>query len=400
VDFDAADTDAVLDDHDAEEVTLVARGIATAVAPESGITDVQADLLAAIAEALTGVSVDYRCLDPLGPAELAEVLAARDPAYRQRIVHHMVLGEMVLRPIPTVVAHRVAQYADALGVKDDFVRVARRYAQGAYGLAWKDLQRSGFVEHVQDAADAGSAPPGGARGRAGGASGGAGGASGGAGGASGGAGGARGGHRDAFAPAEVDPQLEETWLGFEHLTAGSLGRCVREMYDGRGFELPGTPGGAPRYLAQHDFVHVIADYGTNLRGELEVFAFIGRANPDPNGFAWLATLTGLFETGYIPTTGFFDRDVSQRVVQAPGMPHRLADAIRRGKVVCTSYGVDLFEVDYYGLAARPVEEARELLGIPPKGEAALEAGSAGLFDLTGMSEIQQQRVAQRRGAPS
>jgi hypothetical protein len=284
---------------------------------------------------------------------------------------------MVLRPIPTVVAHRVAQYADALGVKDDFVRVARRYAQGAYGLAWKDLQRSGFVEHVRDAADPGGAPPAGARG---------------------GAGGARGGRPDAFAPAEVDPQLEEIWLGFEHLTAGSLGRCVREMYDGRGFDLPGTPGGAPRYLAQHDFVHVIADYGTNLRGELEVFAFIGRANPDPNGFAWLATLTGLFETGYIPTTGFFDRDVSQRVVQAPGMSHRLADAIRRGKVVCTSYGVDLFEVDYYGLAARPVEEARELLGIPPKGEAATEAGSAGLFDLAGMSEIQQQRVAQRRGA--
>ena len=73
------------------------------------------------------------------------------------------------------------------------------------------------------------------------------------------------------------------------------------MYDGRGFELPGTPGGAPAYLAQHDFVHVIADYGTNLKGELEVFAFIGRADPDPKGFAWLATLTGLFETGYIPT---------------------------------------------------------------------------------------------------
>ena len=63
----------------------------------------------------------------------------------------MVLGELVLRPIPVVVAHRVATYAEALGVKDDFVRVARRYAQGAYGLAWMDLQRSGFVEHVRDA---------------------------------------------------------------------------------------------------------------------------------------------------------------------------------------------------------------------------------------------------------
>src|SRR5690242_4384759 len=92
-----------VDDLDAEEVTLVARGIATAVAPESGLTDVQADLLEAIASALTGVSVDYRALEPLGSHDLADVLAQRDPGYRRRIVHHMVLGELVLRPIPVVV---------------------------------------------------------------------------------------------------------------------------------------------------------------------------------------------------------------------------------------------------------------------------------------------------------
>jgi hypothetical protein len=364
------ESDAVLETHDVEEVTLVARGIATAVAPESGITGVQAELLEAIAEALTGVSVDYRRLDPLGPAELAEVLAGHDLAYRQRIVHHMVLGEMVLRPIPTVVAHRVAQYSEALGVKDEFVRVARRYAQGAYGLAWKDLARNGFVQHVQEAgADAPESRPAPRTGRA-----------------------------DPFAPAELDPQLAGQWFAFAELPIGSLGRSVWEMYDGRGFGIPGTSGGAPRYLAQHDFVHVIADYGTNLRGELEVFAFIGRADPDPKGFAWLATLTGLFETGYIPTTGFFDRDVREPVIQAPGMHRRIADAIRRGKLVCTTIDTDLFEVDYYDLAAQPVEDARELLGVPAKGRAALEVGSPGLFDLAGMSEFQQRVLAQRRGA--
>src|SRR5215510_4869834 len=151
-----ANTD--IDDHDLAEVTLVARGIATAVAPEEGITDVQAELLQAIAAALTGHEIDYHTLEPLGPADLADVLAAKDLDYRQRIVHHMVLGELVLRPIPVVVAHRVAKYAEALGIQDDYVRVARRYAQGAYGLAWMDLERSGFVEHVQEA-DAGAAAP-------------------------------------------------------------------------------------------------------------------------------------------------------------------------------------------------------------------------------------------------
>jgi hypothetical protein len=354
-----------LDDHNIEEVTLVARGIATAVAPETGLTEVQAQLLEAIASALTGLSVDYRALEPLGPDELADVLAGRSLMYRQRIVHHMVFGELVLRPLPIVVAHRVAKYAEALGVKDDFVRVARRYAQGAYGLAWMDLERNGFVEHVRDADEAGEPR--------------------------------RPATRPPFEPAKVDEELAARWIAFEDLPAGSLGRSVWEMYDGRGFALPGTPGGAPQYLAQHDFVHVLADYGTNLRGELEVFAFIGRADPDPKGFAWLATLTGLFETGYISGAGFFERDVRDHNVRAPGMQHRLADAIRRGKLVCDRYGVDLFEVDYYDLAGRPVEEVCELLAIPAKSPAALDGGSAGLFDLAGMSETQRQAFEQRRG---
>ena len=125
------------------------------------------------------------------------------------------------------------------------------------------------------------------------------------------------------------------------------------MYDGRGFALPGTPEGASPYLAQHDFVHVLADYGTNLKGELEVFALIGRADPDPKGFAWLATLIGLFETGYVEDTGFFERDVREHNIQAPGMHVRIADAIRRGKVVCERCGTDLFDVDYHALAAAP-----------------------------------------------
>jgi hypothetical protein len=355
-----------VDQHDAEEVALVARGIATAVAPDGGIAEVQADLLEAIASALTGISVDYRALEPLGPEELADALAGRDLAYRRRIVHHMVLGELVLRPIPVVVAHRVATYADALGVTDDFVRVARRYAQGAYGLAWMDLQRSGFVEHVREANDEE------ASGR-----------------------GARTSH--PFEPAQVDAELAARWSAFAELPEGTLGRCVWEMYDARGFGLPGTPGGAPAYLAQHDFVHVLADYGTNLKGELEVFGLIGRADPDPKGFAWLATLIGLFETGYISSAGFFDRDVRERNIRAPGMHQRIADAIRRGKVVCDRYGTDLFDVDYGALAARPVAEVRELLQVPPKSAGAIDGGSVGLFDPEGMSEHQRRVVARRRG---
>jgi hypothetical protein len=352
-----------IEEHDVGEVTLIARGIATAVAPETGLTDVQAELLGSIATALTGHVVDYRRLDPLGPDGLAEVLAPRDVEYRQRIVHHMVLGELVLRPIPVTVAHRVAKYAEALGIEDDFVRVARRYAQGAYGLAWMDLERSGFVEHVQNADGAEPAPR-------------------------------------PSTPSErspVDPELEARWRAFAELPADTLGFRVWDMYDSRGFEVPGAPGGPPPHLAQHDFVHVLADYGTNLRGEVEVFALIGRTDPDPRGFAWLATLIGLFETGYITSSGFFDRDVRDPVIQAPGMHVRLADGIRRGKVIAQRRATSLFEEDYHALAPRPVEEVCEMLGVPPKSESALTAGSAALCSFDGMSETQRATVMERRG---
>jgi ubiquinone biosynthesis protein Coq4 len=346
-----------------EEVVLVARGIATAVAPEEGLAEVQAALLQAVASALTGVEVDYHNLEPLGPEDLADVLSGKPLGYRQRIVHHMVLGELVLRPLPLPVAVRVARYAQALGVDDQFVRVARRYAQGAFGLAWMDLRRSGFTEHVRNADTEALRT--------------------------------KLVVNDPFTDRDHDPALEARWQAFQELPPGSLGRCVWEMYDGRGFALPGSPEGPTAYLAQHDFVHVLADYGTNLKGELEVFAFLGRADPDPKGFAWLATLIGLFETGYIEDTGFFERDVRERNIQAPGMHYRIADAIRRGKVVCESFGTDLFEVDYHDVADRPVPEVRAMLDLPAKSRACVESGSAGLFDLAGMSEAQQRAVAER-----
>ncbi|MSO78605.1 MAG: hypothetical protein EXQ79_03260 [Acidimicrobiia bacterium] len=212
---------------DLEEVTKVARGIATAVAPEGGVTDVQAALLQAITSALTSTEIDYRDLEPMECDELAGVLEGRDTDYRQRIVHHMVLGELVLRPLPPEVAARVARYAKALGIDDRFVRVARRYAQGAYGLAWMDLRRSGFTEHLKNT-DTEQLHT-------------------------------KLGIDDPFVPAGVDPSLEARWAAFGELPEGTLGRGVWEMYDRRGFALPGNADGPTAFLAQHDFVHVIAD---------------------------------------------------------------------------------------------------------------------------------------------
>lgn len=352
-------------DADPDEVLCVARGIATAVAPESGLTDVQASLLRATTKAMTGVDVDYRDLEPLGPDQLASVLATRDRAYRQRIVQHMVLGELVLTPLPRDVADRVSACADALAVDDDFVKVARRYAQNALGLAWMDLRRSGFLDHWSDD---GVVPLHTTSSMA-----------------------------DPWDEPAADPELEARWRAFADLPPGTLGHSVWEMYRARGFLLPGSPGAASAYLAQHDFAHVLADYGTTMESELEVFAFVGRADPDPKGFAWLATMIGLFETGYIHAQGPFAVDVREHHLRTPGMSIRLPDALRRGKVVAEHYGRDLFSVDFHELVHLPVAEVRDRLHVPPKSDEVVAVGSPGPFDPGGMSE--HQRAAGARSAP-
>jgi len=37
---------------------------------------------------------------------------------------------------------------------------------------------------------------------------------------------------------------------------------------------PARPGSAPPLLAQHVWVHVLADYGTRLESEIEAFALL------------------------------------------------------------------------------------------------------------------------------
>ncbi|MEX0666144.1 MAG: hypothetical protein WD598_15440 [Acidimicrobiia bacterium] len=341
-----------------EEVHAVSRGMATAVAPDGGLTDVQVSLLRAVTKAVTEVDIDYRSLEPLDAAELGKVLARRGHQYRQRIVHHMVLAEMVLTPIPEDVARRVAECAEVLGIADDFVGIARKYARGALGLAWNDLRRSGFAEHFDETSMETLH--------------------------------SKAALEDPWEEGPPEPDLELRWRQLAELPEGSLGRCVSDMYRERGFFLPGTRSAASAYLAQHDFVHVLADYGTTMEGELEVFAFLGRADPDPKGFAWLATMIGLFETGYVDRQGFFRVDVRDRLLDNPGVDVRLADAIRRGKAVAEKLGRDLFTVDYHSVAEHPVSLLAELLEIPEKSPEAIAAGSVGPFEPAGITEYQRE----------
>jgi hypothetical protein len=140
-------------------------------------------------------------------------------------------------------------------------------------------------------------------------------------------------------------------------------------------------------LAQHDWVHVLADYGTTVESELEVFALIARANDDPRGFSLLAMVVSLFETGYLRRgAGLFEASTGH--LSQAGVADRLADGMRRGALCAGS--VDLLQVDWFALADVPVEEARQHFGLVEKSPRAMAAGSVGPWERGGISPFQAQ----------
>ncbi len=341
---------------DAAEARVIAGGVAGATAPAGELAALQRLVIEAATEAMTGFVVPAQHVPRLGPQEFARALARRNEVFRTRMLQFMLLSALVLVPLPDAVVRRIGEYADELGVDDDMLRVAQRYSHGSLGLAAIDFDRSGYMRtwdpqhasvlHTGRALD------------------------------------------DAWEQCVNDPALAAKWEALRDLPDGSLGREVVKFYDARGFVFPGRMGSAPPLLAQHDWVHVLADYGSTVESEIEVFAFIARANDDPRAFSLLAMVISLFETGYLASgAGLFQYDRGH--LEHAGMAVRLADGMRRGALVgAHAGGPDLLQTDWFALADRPVAEVRARFGIVPKSEHAVEVGSVTAWEPGGISPYQ------------
>lgn len=354
-----ADT-VVLTRPDADEVTAVARGIASAVAPPDGLTGFQRILIEAIFHAMTGYHVELGSYTPMSAQEFATLMARRELAFRSRMVQAMLTPALVLRPLPEEVADRIAAFAYELGVDDAMIDIAREFSHGALGLAAFDFERNGYTKdwHPDDAAELHTS----------------------------------GALASAWDVAVNDAGLAARWSALEQLPKGTVGRRVWEMYRARGFVFPGLPGSAPPLLAQHDWVHVLADYGTTVEAELEVFAFVARSNDDMRAYSLLAMVLSLFETGYLRTgAGMFESDTGH--LSSRDMAVRLGDALRRGALgtdrVTGSDSIDYLRLDWFDLAAMPLEDARSRFNVVPKADEAIAAGSVGPWQPGGISPFQE-----------
>jgi hypothetical protein len=351
---------------DQAEVDILSRGIETATSPPGGLTGTQRLLLSAICMAMTGHPARFD-LPTIEPDAFAIALSARTLEFRARIVQLMVLLGLVLQPLPPEVADRIGVFAAELGVDESMLKVASEFAKGSLELAAFDFERNGYTSTWSDQ-DAVALHTSGAL-------------------------------ASAWDLAPTDRVLAERWEALEELPPGSLGRRVTEFYQARGFVYPGLPGSAPPLLAQHDWVHVVADYGTTVESELEVFAFIARANDDTRAFSLLAMVVCLFETGYLRTgAGLFESSPGH--LSERGMANRVADAMRRGALCSGS--IDFLRLDWFDLAHLTIPAVRERFGVPVKSTDAISAGSVGPWQAGGISAFQVrsgETLAQQQGRP-
>jgi hypothetical protein len=357
-----------LDRPDAAEARVIAGGVAGAAAPDAVLTSLQRVIIEALTESMTDFVVPASAVPRLGPEAFAQAMRFRDESFRSRMVQFMLLCALVLNPLPDDVVERIDAYAHELGVRNDMLRVAHELAKGSFGLALIDFERSGYMEtwepsrseilHTSRELDA------------------------------------------AWAQCVRDEMLAQRWASLRELPDGSLGREVAKFYSARGFAFPGQTGSAPPLLAQHDWVHVLTGYGSTVESEIEVFAFITRANDDPRAFSLLAQIIGLFETGHVATgLGLFQYDRGH--LSHEGMAVRFADAMRRGALsAAANHSIDFLAVDWFALARDDLADVRARLGIVEKSPRAIEMGSVTPWEPGGISAHQfaaGKRVADERG---
>ena len=345
--FDLNTTDPDFAVLDFETRRTIERGIVGAISFHGELSPLQRRILRAIGSSILGVDFDVDHESPALPDELAAALVDQPEQIRHRVIQFMMVLELVLRPLPPEVAERVIAYARALQISDELLSLGRDYAQGSWGLALKDMERGGtfhdFDHHgkLERAVHV---------------------------------------HKELTDPFEHfhhDPELLAEWEALGELPPDSLGRLTWEFYRSRGFDFPGAPGSVAPTLAQHDFVHVVCDYGATMEGEIETFAFIAASDPDPHGFSWLATVLGVFETGYVPDAAGGILEMDRGHLENEGMCARLADALRRGRLVHRNL---VHATDWFELAPLSVAEVRERLNVVPKSEVAVQNGSVGLAD--------------------
>jgi hypothetical protein len=327
-----------------EHAEIVARAVVGACRLEGWQSPVQPQLLHTLFNRLLGQDLDFEKIEPLSAAEVAATLSS--PAERQELIHLMVAIEMLCNPLPERLERSVVQWATALHVHERALLYARELARGEltkavhdfYRLSWiGDLDRrspefEALLRHTGDKAYA--------------------------------------------LTVEADPAEAARWSALASCPQGSIGRSLGGFYQMRGFAFPGQPGSVNVAVAQHDWIHVLADYGTTPMGEIEVSAFYNSSTRTPSAMLVLIGVLALFESGLMPASLVVPKQPGHSLSAVGGI-ERMADAAARG----TACNTDLLDVDFFQHANQPLEQIRARFAVEPKSPRILELDPWGALKL-------------------
>jgi hypothetical protein len=311
---------------------LLARAVVTACRGDGWQSALQPRLLHTLFNLLLQQDLDFNSLEPVTRAEVAAALSSSEE--RLELIQLMCAMEILCSRVPQAMEAEVESWAEALEVDEPSLLFLRDLALGQAAQAQHDFYRLNWIgdlDHRQP--EFASVLE-------------------------------RLGEPARATTLEDDDAVFAKWRALENCKVGSLGRCVADFYQARNFGWPGRVGSANEAVAQHDWIHVLSDYGTTPLGEIEVVSFQASCSQSPGATLGVIGAIGLFESGAFTGSHITGPQIQQGLSK-PGGLERMADAIRRGKACNT----DLLAVDFFRVADGPIEKVRAEFGIPAKSEA-------------------------------
>jgi hypothetical protein len=322
-----------------EHAEVVARAVVGAVRGAGWPSPVHAPLLHTLFARLLGRDFDFDALPPLASDAVGAVLASAPE--RDELIQLLTVLEAMCNPIPPALARSIEDWAAALSVQDDALLFARDLVRGELGRCIHDYYRLNWIgeldqkdPHVAELL-------------------------------------ARAGDTAYALTVDVDERQAARWAALERCPPPSVGRAVFAFYQRRGFRYPGQPGAANAAVAQHDWIHVLADYGTTELGELEVNSFMAASAGTSGTLVGMIGAMALFESKLMARS-LVVQGVAH-TLSAPGAVERLAEAVARG----AACGVNLLDVDWFARADAPLDDLRARFRIPPRSARIRELDAHG-----------------------
>lgn len=300
-----------------EQAPLVLRALKT-VALASGEVDARERHFLELGCRLLEVEVEVDAIGTIEPDELAAGIS--DQEVREALVQRLVLMAMIDGDIDAAEIAAVERFARALAVSEPALRTMKLYVGKHTKLLAFDLGRRSFAAAKIKAIwrEEGLA----------------------------------GLWKIARAAAGgTNAAMAARFMALGELAEDTLGRQLFEFYKANGFPFPGTKYGAPDNMLFHDVGHVLAGYGTEPSGEVQIAGFQAGYLGE-HGFSMTLFILLLFHLGanirpgVVPQRGMFDLDAFQA-------------AFRRGYALKTN----LLHWDPWPHMGRGIAEVRAELGV-------------------------------------